>query len=145
MTTALLIPIEDSTRKISAITRQPGMQPFEDAATDGRFVIPRCGDCGRFHWYPRMLCPFCFGDDIAWLPATGRGTIYSYTIMRKAEPPYAIAYVKLEEGAMMMTNIVGCDLDSIRIGAEVSVLFQAADNGPLVPMFKPLMDSSLQT
>lgn len=137
MTRGMQVPIEEPTRKLAAITRQSGMQPFEDAATQGHFMVPRCDDCGRFHWYPRVLCPFCFSDGVTWQQATGRGTIYSYSIMRKARPPYAIAYVKLEEGPTMMTNIVGCDLDSIRIGVKVSVLFQAAENGTLVPMFQP--------
>jgi len=140
MTTEMLIPTLESTRKIAAITRQPGMQPFQDAAAQGRFVIPQCGGCGRFHWYPRVLCPFCFGDNVAWQAATGRGTVYTYTVMRRAKPVYAIAYVKLQEGPVMMTNIVGCDFDAIRIGMEVSVLFQPAENGPLVPMFKPAGD-----
>jgi uncharacterized OB-fold protein len=132
------IPIEEPTRKIAAITRQPGAEPFQAAASEGRFLIPQCGACNRFHWYPRALCPFCFSDNIAWQSASGRGTVYSYTVMRRAKPTYAIAYVQLEEGPTMMTNIVGCDLDAIRIGMAVGLVFQPAENGPLVPMFKPM-------
>ncbi len=144
MSNAMLIPLEESTRKIAAITRQPGMEPFEEAASKGHLVIPSCNSCGRLHWYPRVLCPFCFSDDIAWQPARGRGVIYAYTVMRRAKPPYAIAYVKLEEGPTMMTNIVGCKLDAIRIGMSVTAVFQAAENGPLVPMFSPTADPSSQ-
>lgn len=131
------IPVEEPSRKIAAITRQPESAPFQDAASQGRFTLPKCGACGRLHWYPRALCPFCFSDSVGWQDASGRGTVYSYTIMRRARPAYAIAYVKLEEGPVMMTNIVGCDLDAVRIGMKVSAVFQAAENGPLVPMFKP--------
>lgn len=131
------IPVEEPALKIAAITRQPGMEPFQEAAVRGSFVIPRCGACGRPHWYPRVLCPFCFSDDISWQPVSGRGTVYTFTVMRRAKPPYAVAYVKLEEGPVMMTNIVGCDFDAVRIGMKVRAVFWPAENGPLVPMFKP--------
>jgi uncharacterized protein len=131
------IAIEEPGRKIAAITRQPGMEPFQEAAAQGSFAVPTCRACGRRHWYPRVICPFCFSGDVTWEPASGRGTVYTYTIMRRAKPPYAVAYVKLAEGPVMMTNIVGCDLDAIRIGMKVQAVFWPAENGPLVPVFKP--------
>ena len=70
-------------------------------------------------------------------PASGRGTIYSYSVMRRVPVPYAIGYVTLEEGVTMMTNIVDCDLDAIRIGQRVKVVFKPTDGGPPVPMFTP--------
>lgn len=130
-------PTQAPSRPIASITRQPESAPFQEAATEGRFVVPRCGACGRRHWYPRALCPFCFSDDIAWQDASGRGTVYSYTVMRRAKPAYAIAYVQLEEGPIMMSNIVGCDLNAVRIGMAVKLVFEPAGNGPLVPVFTP--------
>ncbi len=130
------VPTEAAGRDIAAIARQPESQPFQKAAAEGRFTLPRCADCGRWHWYPRALCPFCFSDNVAWQDASGVGSIYTYTVMRRAKPAYAVAYVQLEEGPKMMTNIVGTDFDSIRIGMRVSVLFQPAGNGTLVPMFR---------
>ncbi len=130
-------PIQKPARRIAAIARQPESAPFQEAAAAGRFLVPQCSACGRLHWYPRALCPFCFSDDIAWQDASGRGTVYSYTVMRRAKPPYVIAYVQLEEGPTMMTNIVDCNLDAVRIGMPVSLVFEPAENGPLVPMFRP--------
>ena len=72
-----------------------------------------------------------------WITSSGRGTIYSYSVMRRVPVPYAIAYVTLEEGVTMMTNIVDCDLDAIRIGQRVKVVFKPTDGGPPVPMFTP--------
>lgn len=129
---------QDAQRPIAAIVRQPESRPFQEAAAQGRLLVPRCGGCGRAHWYPRALCPFCFGDDVTWQEASGRGTVYTYTVMRRAKPAYAIAYVTLEEGPTMMTNLVGCDFDDIRVGMPVSVSFETAANGTLVPMFKPV-------
>jgi uncharacterized OB-fold protein len=57
--------------------------------------------------------------------------------MRRAKEPYAIAYVTLAEGPTMMTNIVDCDFDALRVGQPVAVVFKDTENGPPVPMFKP--------
>lgn len=129
---------QDAQRVIPAIIRQPESQAFQEAAQRGRLLVPRCGGCGRAHWYPRALCPFCFGDDITWQEASGRATVYTYTVMRRAKPAYVIAYVTLAEGPTMMTNLVDCDVDDLRLGMPVSVSFVPAANGTLVPMFKPV-------
>jgi hypothetical protein len=122
-------------RKIPAPQVNPEIQPFFDAAAQGRLMIKRCAACGQTHHYPRALCPFCASERTEWVPASGRGTIYSYSVMRRVPVPYAIAYVTLEEGVTMMTNIVDCDLDGLRIGQSVKLTFKPTDGGPPVPMF----------
>ena len=112
-------------------------QPFWDAATEGRFILPQCASCGRYHWYPRAICPFCFSDQIAWKPASGKGRIYSYTVMRRASVPYVVAYVTLEEGTTMLTNIVDCDFDALAIGQDVQLVFKPTAGAPL-PVFIPV-------
>lgn len=124
-------------RKLPAPVATAEGEGFWKAASEGRFVVKRCTDCGKAHWYPRAICPFCFSDRTEWSPASGLGTIYTYSIMRRAPEPYAIAYVTLEEGPTMMTNIVDCDLDSIRIGQKVKLVFKPTDGGPPMPMFTP--------
>jgi uncharacterized OB-fold protein len=124
-------------RKLPAPQANPETKPYWDAAAEGKLKVKRCRACGEHHHYPRALCPFCFSDDTEWRDATGRGTIYTYSVMRRAPVPYAIAYVELEEGPRMMTNIVDCDLDSIRIGQKVKVVFKPSEGGPPVPMFAP--------
>ncbi len=109
---------------------------FEGAAA-GKLIVPRCNSCGRSHWYPRAICPHCFSQDLNWAEASGKGTIYTFSVMKRAEVPYAIGYVTLEEGPTMMTNIVDCDLDSIRIGQPVKLKFVPSENGPPMPMFAP--------
>jgi uncharacterized OB-fold protein len=124
-------------RKIDAPQPAPETKAFWDAASAGRLVIKRCAACGESHYYPRSICPFCGSDRTEWKDASGRGTIYTYSVMRRAPVPYAIAYVTLEEGVTMMTNIVDCDLNAIRIGQKVRVVFKPTDGGPPVPMFTP--------
>lgn len=108
---------------------------FWDAATQGRLIIKSCLDCGKSYWYPRALCPACLSANTQWMDASGKGTIYSFTIMRTAAP-YVLAMVELDEGVTMLTNIVDAELDAIRVGARVKVEFRPSDGGPPVPAFK---------
>ena len=124
-------------RKIASPTVTPDTQPFWDAAAAGRLLVKRCTACGEAHHYPRPLCPFCGSDRTEWREASGRGSVYSYSVMRRAPVPYALAYVTPDEGVTMMTNIVDCDLDAIRIGQAVRVVFKPTEGGPPVPMFTP--------
>ena len=112
-------------------------QPFWDAARDGRFLVKSCGPCGRVHWYPRSHCPFCSSVDTRWVEASGEGVLYSYSVMRRAEPVYIMAYVTLAEGPTMMTNLVDCDPDTLAIGDAVRVTFVNSESGLAVPMFRP--------
>jgi uncharacterized protein len=125
-------------RKIAAPPVNLETQHFWDAAKDGKLLIKKCAACGEAHFYPRPFCPFCFSDKVEWQEASGRGTIYTYSVMRRTPVPYAIAYVELAEGPRLMTNIVDCDLDRIKIGQAVRLVFKPSDGGPPVPMFTPV-------
>ena len=125
-------------RKIPAPEANPETKPFWDVAAEGRLLIKKCVTCGQVHFYPRAICPFCGSDKTEWVSASGRGTVYSYSVMRRVPIPYALAYVTLEEGVTMMTNIVDGDLDAIRIGQRMTVAFKPSEGGPPVPMFRPM-------
>ncbi|WP_274628202.1 Zn-ribbon domain-containing OB-fold protein [Arvimicrobium flavum] len=120
----------------SSLHHHPETQPFWSALGERRFLFKACRGCGRAHWYPRAICPFCDSPDTEWRNASGRGVIYSYSIMRVAKPPYAIAYVTLEEGPTMMTNIVDSDLEAIAIGKPVEVAIRKTTDDESLPMFK---------
>jgi len=126
-----------SDREIVSPDVRPEGAPFWEAARDGRFLVKYCLACGKPHWHPRALCPFCMGDT-EWRPASGLGTVHTFSVTRRAGPtPYCIAYVELDEGVIMMTNIVDCDLDTVRIGMPVRVVFKPSTDGTPVPMFAP--------
>jgi uncharacterized protein len=124
-------------RKLAAPVANVETQPYWDAASKGKLMLKRCVDCGKPHFYPRALCPFCFGET-EWIESKGEGEIYSLSVMLRAEIPYAIAFVTLDEGPTMMSNIVDCDFDNLRIGQRVKVTFEPAENGQAVPMFSPV-------
>ena len=122
-------------RTMPAPPLNPESAPFYEAAKEGKFLIRRCTSCKKPHWYPRAVCPFCFGAT-EWEEASGKGTIYSYSVMRRAAPPFCIAYVTLAEGPTMMTNIVQSDLDALRIGQNVTLVFTPTEGGPPAPCFR---------
>jgi uncharacterized OB-fold protein len=124
-------------RTISAPVPDPETKPFWDAAVEGKLLLKRCRACGEPYFYPRALCPFCLSADTEWITASGAGVIYTYSVMRRGPSQYAIAYVTLAEGVTMMTNIVDCEFDRLRIGMPVRVVFRPSDGGPPVPMFAP--------
>ena len=127
----------ETARKIPAPAPSPETAPFWEAAARGKLLVKSCTACGRAHHYPRPNCPFCGSDRTEWREASGRGLVHSYSVMRRASPPYVIAYVTLEEGISMMTNLVGCDFDALHIGQAVRVVWTPSDGGPPVPTFTP--------
>ena len=124
-----------TTRSIPAPHPHPDTQAFWDAAANGKFVIRRCDACGKAHWYPRPICPFCASPATQWVEASGRGTVYSYSVNRHADPLYIIAYVTLAEGPTMLTNLVDCSPEEPLIGRAVKLVFTPTDGGPPVPTF----------
>jgi uncharacterized OB-fold protein len=121
-------------RSLPAPAISPETEVFWQAAEQGRLLLRRCTACGRTHWYPRAICPHCLGDT-EWEEAAGVGTIYSYTVMRRAAEPYVVAYVTLDAGPTMLTNIVGCDFDQVRIGQRVRLAWVPTEGGPPMPCF----------
>jgi len=122
--------------KIPSPPVNPENKAFFDAAREGRFMLGTCTTCQAVHYYPRAACPFC-GGKTELIPAKGNGTLYSYSVMRRVADPYAIAYVTLDEGVTVLTNLVDCDLDRLRIGSAVRLVFKAAEGGEMIPMFTP--------
>jgi uncharacterized protein len=122
-------------RKIPKPMVLPETQAYWDAANEGRLLVKRCRACGQHHHYPRDLCPFCLSDATEWQDAAGTGTVYSYSTMGQGDAAYTLAYVTLDEGPTMLTNLV--EADAWHIGQRVRVVFQPTDGGPAVPMFAP--------
>ena len=115
---------------------------FWDAATEGRLVAQRCGDCGVLRHPPRPMCPHCHSLNIDVVDLSGRGTIYSYAILHHPQHPafdYPVfaVLVDLDEGIRVVSNIVGVAKDEIRIGMLVEVDFVPTAGGQKVPVFRP--------
>ena len=113
----------------------PGNAPYWEATAAGRWLIKRCEACGKFHHYPRPLCPFCASERTVWVEASGRGHIYTLTVVSKWAVKAAIAFVELEEGLRLQALVVDAEPGRLRIGDAVRVRFAAAQDGFKVPVF----------
>jgi uncharacterized OB-fold protein len=120
-------------------------RPFWDGTREEKLLIQKCADCEKPIFYPRMACPYCFSDSLEWVEASGKGTIYSFTVVESnaASPfvpdmPFVIAVVILAEGVRMLTNIVDCDVDALQCDQAVEVTFRKKNDAFTLPMFKPV-------
>ncbi|MBS0494750.1 MAG: Zn-ribbon domain-containing OB-fold protein [Proteobacteria bacterium] len=107
-------------------------QRYFGALAEGRFEIPRCKACGRHHFYPRVCCPHCGAQDLEWVQLTGRGTVYSVTIVRRADGDYTVVLVDLEEGPRLMSRVVDMPVEQVRIGLAVCARIDQTEDGPLL-------------
>ena len=108
----------------------PLSQPFWDGTKQREIRLQRCDACGSFRFPPVVLCRECLAEEHQWVPTSAKGTVYSFVIQhRPATPafiedlPYVVAIVELDEGPLMLTNIVGCDHDDIEVGMRVEATF----------------------
>ncbi len=122
--------------------------PYWDATREGRLLVQWCTDCDRGVFYPRAFCPHCGGrgDTLTWREASGRATVYAAVVEHRPEAagatfsggqPYCVALVDLEEGVRMMTNIVGCPPEDVRIGMPVFLTWEPLSDGRRLAMFEP--------
>jgi len=118
--------------------------PYWAAVREGRLAMPRCTDCGSYHFYPHTLCPKCGSTQLVWTDCSGRGEVYSFTIVHRAPSPafaalvpYVVATIRLDEGTHLMTNVIGCPPDAVRIGMKVRVKFQKFNDEATLPLFEP--------
>lgn len=117
---------------------------FWKAARRHELLIQRCKSCKEHIFYPRALCPNCLSLDLEWVRASGKGRLYSYTVVRQAprpafekDLPYVVAIVQLDEGPRLMSNLVGCKLEDIKVNMPVTVVFEDATSDVSLPKFKP--------
>ena len=110
-------------------------EPFWAATARGELLIKHCLPCDRSFWYPRPHCPLCGSFDTEWRAASGRGTVYSFSVVADALRPIAAAVIELAEGPRMTTVIVDSDLADLRIDDRVIVCFEAAEDDSMVPVF----------
>lgn len=120
----------------------PETRPYWDGAAAGELRLQRCVECGAAFFYPRTSCPHCGSGAVEWFTASGRATLYSYTITHRPAPgfeaPYAIAVVQLAEGPRMMTNIVGIanTPDNLVLDMDLEVTFEQRGEFA-IPQFRP--------
>lgn len=120
----------------------PETAPFWRAASDDKLLLRECSSCGLVFYYPRARCPDCLGNEVEWLKASGTGIVYSYSVSKQIsgwpdeDLPLVVAYVELDEGPRMMTNLVNCVPSEVSVGCPVEVRFVSTENDKIaIPVF----------
>jgi uncharacterized protein len=129
----------------------PDSETFWHGANRGVLRIQRCKTCGRHRYPPGNRCPSCWSDQYEWIEAAGTGTVYSFTVMRRAYHPglvdvlpYVVGVVELDEGVRLVTNIVGCLPEDVSVGMQVRVTFTELVPGTFIPTFTPSTHQNLE-
>lgn len=119
-------------------------ESFWKATAEGRLVLQRCSSCGTVAWPRRSHCLGCWTETLVDFDASGRGAVYSFTIVRKGQmdfkdaAPFVVAYVELDEGPRVMTNIVECEPGDVCVGMLVEVVFHDTGHGQSLYRFRPV-------
>ncbi len=118
--------------------------PYWEGMKQGKLLLQCCAACGQVRHYPRPVCPYCYAMEHRWVEARGTGTVHSWTISHhafhpgfKAELPYILATVDLDEGVRMQAQLHGAEAGALRLGLPVRVAFEAATADLVLPVFVP--------
>jgi uncharacterized OB-fold protein len=122
--------------------------PYWAAAREHRLVLQHCSRCQRFQHFPRPFCTACLNDAIDFVDASGLGTVYSFTVVRRTPNPafttrlpYVLALVDLDEGVRIYSSIVGCDPGAVHVGQRVTACFEDIDVEHSVVLFSPTTET----
>jgi uncharacterized OB-fold protein len=118
-------------------------EAFWDGCRRGLLLIPQCRVCGELNWFPRAMCRRCSADDLEWVPMSGAGTIYSFSVVSRPPAPdlpdsYVLGLVDLAEGVRLMTHIVDCPAEAVQIGLPVTLRFEQLTDEISLPVFAPV-------
>jgi uncharacterized OB-fold protein len=120
-------------------------RPFWEGCRSGILRLQYCDQCQQHQFYPRLYCMHCGADKLSWVTVSGRGVIYSYTIIHQnkspefvQDTPYNVAIIQLAEGPRMMSNNVGISPQDLRIDLPVKIVFDPVTDTISIPRFEPL-------
>ena len=118
--------------------------PFWEALRRHDFLVHQCAECSRLRFIPSELCPSCHSSAATWVPVSGRGTVYTFTVVHRAptpvyqaDAPYAIAYVELDEGPRVPARLVDVAPEDVEVGMPVTVVFDDVDDDLTLFRFRP--------
>lgn len=118
-------------------------RPHWDACREGILKVQRCAQCATYVFIPQPCCTRCQSTQLEWVESSGRGTVYSFSVVHRAPrpqfaTPYAVAIIEMAEGWHMLSNIVGMPVTDITVGMAVRVEFRAMNADITLPYFTPV-------
>ncbi len=134
----------DLLNAIAGTGGDPADLPFWEGCRNGLFLLHRCNICSRYYW-PASRCVEHGDRDMQWVQSSGRGELYTYTVMHrvlapafKEKAPYVVAVIKLDEGPFFHSNVVDCDIAALGVGMRLDSTMVEHDSGLTIPMFRPM-------
>ncbi len=119
--------------------------PFWAGCREHKLLFQKCASCGHVRWPPSIICPVCHAPDTEWITASGKGSVYTFTVFHTAlheaflqDIPYVTAVIELEEGPHLLSNIIECEHSNIRCGMPVAVTWEDINEEFSLPKFKPV-------
>jgi len=132
----------------SPATRSPHSKAYWEGLQNGELVLQQCGDCAAYTHPPGPLCTACLSANRLYPALSGRGTLYTYTVIHRAlhpefkkDLPYVSVYVRLDEGPMLTSWLVDVDPANVKIGAAVEAVFEKIDERTTLHRFRPLTEA----
>jgi uncharacterized OB-fold protein len=138
--------VPDAARRPLPNFPEPDTEPFWEATREHELRYQVCDGCSGVVFFPRRHCPHCMGMSLSWKVSKGEGAVYTYTVIRQiGHPafrplaPYAVAWIDLDEGFRMLSNVVGVDdpAKDVKIGMRVRVQWEDQEGGLSLPLFAP--------
>jgi len=124
-------------------------KPYWEGCKRHEFLLQRCNDCNKFQFPHRTICSHCSSFNVKSVRGSGKGVVYSFTTVYRPptggfelDVPYTVAIIELDEGPRMMSNVVGCKPEDVRIGMRVGVIFEDVTEEITLPKFKPIGDKN---
>ena len=119
-------------------------RPFWEAAKRHELVMPRCMICDHLFFYPRSECPRCLSNQLDWVKVSGRGRLHTYTVVYQPanaafrdDAPHIYAVVQLDEGPRMVSNVVQCEIDAVRVDMPLEAVFDDVTPEWTLVKFRP--------
>jgi uncharacterized OB-fold protein len=117
-------------------------QPHWDGCREGKLMVQRCSQCKAYVFIPQPRCTNCQANELLWVESSGRGKVYSYSVVHRAprpqfEIPFAVAIIELEEGWHMLSNVLECPMDDVKVDLPVEVRFKKMTEEITLPYFIP--------
>jgi uncharacterized OB-fold protein len=119
-------------------------RPFWEGCASGKLLVQRCTQCGRLRYPAGVVCPECLGPEAEWQPMSGRGKVFSFIVFHRAyhkawesKVPYVVAMIELDEGPMLISNVVNVDATRLKVDDPVMVDYEPVDDDIVMPVFRP--------
>lgn len=134
-----------SIRRVKPFLDELEAKPFWANLREHKLTAQRCKACGKFFTFPPQgSCPNCLSPDYDWVPLSGKGKVYSFVSYHRAwhpsyegKVPYNVSLVDLDEGPRLISNVIDCPPEQVKIGMPVEVVYEDNEDYTL-PKFRPV-------